>query len=192
MTQQNPDEIRADIERTRQDLSTNVDAVTEKVSPSKVAQRQTDKVRSTLSGWKDHVMGSADDAGGSAALTAQHAAEAAQRAPHQARRKAEGNPLAAGLIALGAGWLVASLLPPSEAEKQAAAKVKDQAQPVAEEAKSQARSMAEDLKGPAQESAQRVQDSAAQSAETVKAEGQSQKETVTESAQASAEDVRGS
>ena len=116
--------------------------------------------------------------GDSAASTAQHAAEAAQRAPHQARRKAEGNPLAAGLIALGAGWLLASLLPPSEAEKQAAAKVKDQAQPVAEEAKSQARSMAEDLKGPAQESAQRVQDSAAQSAETVKAEGQSQKETV--------------
>lgn len=192
MTQQNPDEIRADIERTRQDLSTNVDAVTEKVSPSKVAQRQTERVRSTLGGWKDQVMGSADDAGDSAASTAQHAAEAAQRAPHQARRKAEGNPLAAGLIALGAGWLLASLLPPSEAEKQAAAKVKDQAQPLAEEAKSQARSMAEDLKGPAQESAQRVQDSAAQSAETVKAEGQSQKETVTESAQASAEDVRGS
>lgn len=191
MTQQNPDEIRADIERTRNDLSTNIDAVTDKVSPSKVAHRQTQKVRDTLGGWKDQVMGSAEEAGDSAASTAQDAAETAQQAPHQAKRKTQGNPLAAGLIAFGAGWLVASLLPASEAEAQAATKLKDRAQPYLDDAKSQAQSMAQELKEPAQEAAQRVQDSAAESAETVKSEGQSQKDAVADSAQTSAEEVRG-
>lgn len=108
MTQQNPDEIRADIERTRQDLSTNVDAVTEKVSPSKVAQRQTDKVRSTLSGWKDHVMGSADHAGGSAASTAQHAAEAARRDPPT---KPGGRPRATRWLQASSLWAPAGYSP---------------------------------------------------------------------------------
>ncbi|MCH8564009.1 DUF3618 domain-containing protein, partial [Nesterenkonia sp. YGD6] len=62
MTQQSPEEIRADIERTRSSLSLDVDAVADKVSPSKVAARQTEKVRSTVGGWKDQVMGSAEDA----------------------------------------------------------------------------------------------------------------------------------
>ena len=44
-----------------------------------------------------------------------------------ARQKTQGNPLAAGVIAFGAGWLLSSLLPASEKEKQVAAAVKDKA-----------------------------------------------------------------
>jgi len=40
-----PDEIRADIERTRQELGSDVDALADKVSPSKIVDRQVDKVR---------------------------------------------------------------------------------------------------------------------------------------------------
>ncbi|MCH8565801.1 DUF3618 domain-containing protein [Nesterenkonia sp. LB17] len=192
MTQQSPDEIRADIERTRNSLSLDVDAVADKVSPSKVAQRQTEKIRSTVGGWKDSVMGSADDASSEVSENAHSAAASAQRAPQELKRKTRGNPLAAGLIALGAGWLAASILPASEPEKKAAAKLEDQAQPLVDDAKRQAQSMAEELKEPALESAQRVQDSATHSAQNVKSEVQDQKDTVADSAKSSAEDVRGS
>ena len=40
---ENPDAIRADIEATRARLGTNVDAVADKVTPSHIVQRQTDK-----------------------------------------------------------------------------------------------------------------------------------------------------
>ncbi|MCH8566599.1 DUF3618 domain-containing protein, partial [Nesterenkonia sp. LB17] len=182
MTQQSPEEIRADIERTRSSLSLDVDAVADKVSPSKVAARQTEKVRSTVGGWKDQVMGSAEDASSQVSDQAHSAAEGVKHAPSEAKRKTRGNPLAAGLIALGAGWLVASVLPASESEKKAAAKLEDQAQPLVDDAKGQVQSMAEELKEPAQESVQRVRDSAAESAQNVRSEGQEQKSTVTDSA----------
>ena len=44
--------------------------------------------------------------------------------------KAEGNPIAVGLIAFGAGLLAASLIPASEREKDMAEGVKEQAQPL--------------------------------------------------------------
>lgn len=190
MTQQSPDEIRAEIERTRNNLSRDVDAVADKVAPSNVVQRQKDKVRETVGGWKDHVMGSADDASAQVSDQAHSVAETAQRAPGELKHKTQGNPLAAGLIALGVGWLAASILPASEPEQKAAAKLEDQAQPLVDDAKKQAQSMAQQLKEPAQESVQRVQDSAAQSAEKVKSEGQDQKERVADSATSSAEQVR--
>ena len=44
-----PEEIRDDIERTRAELSSDVDALTDKVSPTQVAHRQADKVRAAAS-----------------------------------------------------------------------------------------------------------------------------------------------
>ena len=71
---QNPDEIREEIERTRSELSQDVDALSEKVSPSKVAHRQTEKVRDTVTGWKDKVMGTANDATSRVSEGAEHLA----------------------------------------------------------------------------------------------------------------------
>jgi hypothetical protein len=44
-TSNDPDEIRADIERTRAALSDDVDDLAESVKPKNVAQRQVDKVK---------------------------------------------------------------------------------------------------------------------------------------------------
>ena len=38
--------------------------------------------------------------------------------PQTVQRKTQGNPIAAGLIAFGAGWLVSSLLPPTRKEQE--------------------------------------------------------------------------
>ena len=73
--------------------------------------------------------------------------------PDLARRQARGNPLAAGAVALAAGWLVGSLLPASAKERELATSAKDQAQPLLDEAKSVAQETAEGLKEPAQQAA---------------------------------------
>ena len=57
---ENPDAIRADIEATRARLGTNVDAVADKVTPSNIVHRQTDKVRDAVFGVKEKVMGTAE------------------------------------------------------------------------------------------------------------------------------------
>ena len=49
-TSPSPEELRANIERTRSALSSDVNALTEEVKPSAVARRQVDKVRGGLTG----------------------------------------------------------------------------------------------------------------------------------------------
>ena len=123
----NPDAIRADIEATRARLGTNIDAVADKVTPSNIVHRQTDKVKDAVFGVKDKIMGTADhatgrvntaassagsavgDAGSALSSTLSDAGTAVADAPHQAAAKTRGNPMAAGLIAFGAGLLVSSL-----------------------------------------------------------------------------------
>jgi hypothetical protein len=72
-----------------------------------------------------------------------------------ARRQAQGNPLAAGLIAFGAGWLVSSLLPASRREQQLAEQARDKAtelgQPLAEAAKQAATEVKNNLQEPARQ-----------------------------------------
>ena len=60
-TSNDPDEIRADIERTRATLSNDVDDLAESVKPKNVAERQVGKVKEAASNLKDRVMGSDDD-----------------------------------------------------------------------------------------------------------------------------------
>lgn len=193
-----PDQIREDIERTRAELSSDVDALTDKVSPTQVAQRQADKVRSAVSDVKDKVMGGASsgaDHVGSAASSIGDAASgvgsSAAGLPHAAKDKARGNPLAAGLVAFGAGWLIASLLPATRQEQQLATAAKEQAAPLVQEAKDAAQGLAENLREPAQEAAAAVKDRAAEAGASLKDEGRSAASDLRSDATRAADDVRG-
>lgn len=170
MTNTDPDQIRSDIERTRTELGSDVDALADKVTPSKIAHRQTQKVRSAVNSITDRVMGTASDARDAASDMSDSLAEA----PHKAVEKARGNPLAVGLIAFGVGWLAASLVPASTKEKELASSVKDAAQPMINEAGNVAKEMADNLREPAQEAATAVKDTAANATDRVKAEASSQ------------------
>ena len=55
-----PDAIRADIERTRAELSYNVDALADTANPKKIAERQVDKVKGAAISVKERIMGSDD------------------------------------------------------------------------------------------------------------------------------------
>jgi gas vesicle protein len=170
-----PEVIEKDIASTRDDLSRDFDALADKVSPSRVMGRQVDSVKGRLSGVKDKVMGSAQDAGGSIGSAPGNAAGSISNA-------AQGNPLAAGLVAFGLGWLASSLVPASEKEAQLAGQAVDAAkehgQPLIDEAKSMGQDMGAELKDKATEAAADLKGSAQESAQHVKEEGQSSAESV--------------
>ncbi|WP_372967596.1 DUF3618 domain-containing protein [Microbacterium sp.] len=183
-----PDEIRADIERTRRELGSDVDALADKVTPSKIMDRQMGRMRGALGSVRERVMGAADDAGSSLSDAGGRVGDVKDRAV----AKAEGNPLAVGLIAFGAGLLLASLVPASSKEKDLAATVKDQAQPLVDQVTDVAKEVGEHLKEPAQASVESVKESAQESVAAVKDEAQSAVGEVTDQAQQARENVAGS
>ncbi|MCB5274961.1 hypothetical protein BJG92_02499 [Arthrobacter sp. SO5] len=176
---ENPDVIRADIEATRARLGTNVDAVADKVTPSHIVQRQTDKVKDAVFGVKEKVMGTADHAAGtmhsatgSAADRFGDAGAAMGDAPTRVKARTQGNPLAAGLIAFGAGLLVSALIPASQKEREAAEALKSSAEPLTTELTEAAKQVAQGLKEPAQAAVENVKATAADATDHVKADGQ--------------------
>ena len=188
-TDRTPDQIRMDIERTRRELGGDVDALADKVTPSKIVQRQTDKVKSALGSVSKRVMGAASNAGDAVSS----ATDTVGELPHQAANTAKGNPMAVGLIAFGLGWLAASLVPASDKEKELAGSLKEAAQPFISEVTDAAKEVAENLREPAQEAVAAVKESATDAVEEVKSaaqdaagdvkdEAQSAKDTVTDTA----------
>ncbi|MEC5179200.1 DUF3618 domain-containing protein [Arthrobacter sp. CG_A4] len=180
---ENPDDIRAEIEATRARLGSNADAVADKVTPSHIVQRQTDKVKETVKdavfGVKEKVMGAADHAAGNAhsatGSAGGHLSDAGSAigdAPTQVKTKTQGNPLAAGLIAFGAGLFVSSLIPASQKEREAADALKTAAEPLTAELTEAAKSVADGLKEPAQAAMENLKATAGDAAEHVKADGQ--------------------
>jgi ElaB/YqjD/DUF883 family membrane-anchored ribosome-binding protein len=197
-TSNDPDEIRADIERTRATLSNDVDDLAESVKPKSVARRQVDKVKDAAGSLKDRVMGSDDDDYSSSSTVgdkasaakdavadrayaardtvsekASDAADAVREAPTTLKRKTQGNPLAAGVIAFGLGMLVSSLIPSSEKERRAVSQLQDNLEPVKQKATEVAQDVGENLRPAAQEAAQSVKSTAQEGVENVKQEGQS-------------------
>ena len=169
----NPDDIRADIEQTRADLSSDVDALSDKVSPGQMAHRQADRVRSAASGLKDRVIGSVSDGAGAAGAATSSVGGTASSVPGAAIERTRGNPLAAGVIAFGAGWLLASLLPSTRREQDLAQTAKEQSAPLVDELKGATQEAAANLKEPAQEAAAAVKESATEAVASVRDEGQS-------------------
>jgi gas vesicle protein len=200
----------ADIEATRASLSRDIDELTDKVSPARVVDRRKEAVKGRLGSVRDSVMGAAPDlgavkdklpgsgsgsgSGGSsgpglserASGAASSASGAASGAVDTLGARAQGNPLAAGLVAFGAGMLLSALIPASEKEARVAGQAlevaKEHGQPVLEEAKSVGQQIGADLKESATESAQQVKDTAQESVATVQAEGQSSAQTVKDDA----------
>ncbi len=137
-------------------------------------------------GMGDRLASARDSAAGAGQGVAQQAQGMAHQAQdrtqdlaHQAKARAEGNPLAAGLIAFGVGWLVSSLLPASQKEQQAASRLTDAAKGAAGPLKEQAMQVAHQIKDDMQPAAQHAAASvlketvshAAQAATAVKDEG---------------------
>jgi len=145
------------------------------------ASQTADRVSGTASSAASSVQDAAASAAGTVQDVASTAADAVQQAPQAIRRQTRGNPLAAGLIAFGAGWLVSSLLPASRREQE----LGDQAKQVAQE------KVQPVLQQVAGEVGDNLREPAQQAAESVKATAQDAKETVADEGRWAAQDVSG-
>ena len=211
-TSNDPDEIRAEIERTRAALSDDVDALTDTANPKNIARRQVGKAKGALTDVKDRVMGVGDDVkervmgagenakdrvvgtGENLAGTVQDKAsavgDAVTSAPETAKAKTRGNPLAAGLIAFGAGMVISSLIPSSQKEQQAVSNLQSNLEPLKEKATEVAKDFGQQLKEPAQEAAESVKSTAAEGVQNVKDEGLAAKDEVQGQAEESKANVQ--
>jgi hypothetical protein len=215
-TSNDPDVIRRQIDETRRELSYDVDALNEKVNPARVMDRRVTAAKGRVTRAKEKVMGSAHDTTSAAQYHAQNAAgsvqgvassaadsvqgaassaaHAVQQAPDTIVRQTQGNPLAAGLIAFGVGWLVSSLLPATEKEQQLAHQaetaLRDNKDALLAPAKQAAQEIGEELKPVAQHAVEEVRSTATDAAQTVKQEGQSAAQDVQGQAQQSKETVQ--
>lgn len=198
MSQNDPEALRAEIARTRAELSDNVDTLTETANPKNIANRQVDKVKGAARGVREHLMGAPDDPDdggtlgdktdelkgrasgvlGSAQDRASGALDTVTDAPSQVRRRARGNPLAAGLIAFGIGYLISGAIPTTEKEQEAANRLQEKAAPLKEKVSEAASELGDRLREPAQEAAAAVKDAATDAVANVKDEGAAAKDDV--------------
>lgn len=197
MTSSNdPDEIRRQIDATRNDLAGNVDLLEEKVSPGKIVDRRVGAAKNAVGGLRDSVMGkvhSGTDQASSAADSTKSAlssaGDAVGSAPQTVTDQTRGNPLAAGVIAFGVGWLLGSIFSPSKPERQLAAQAKDQAQPALTES---AKHIADEVREPAQQAVAEVKDTAQHAAQDLGDEAKTHAADVKGEAQDAAADVKDS
>lgn len=191
MDDQNIEQLRREAEARRQDLAADVELVADRVSPSRIADRQKAKISGRVDSIRDRVFGSpdhrreaVDDVGSvdhdEARSLSDRAGDAVSRikdsAPGSVGELAEGNPFAAGIVGLGVGLLVATLLPESTSERQIADSVQEHVDSAAAQL---ARAGQEAVEPAARDGLDALKESAHDAVQTVKGE-----------AQAAADDVR--
>jgi hypothetical protein len=201
---QEPDRIKDDIDATRTDLARNVDALADRTVPTRVARRRWNEMKDRVRTVSDKVMGTPNgghrvkegvgsvmtsigettsQVGDKATEMASDVASAVREAPHAVAERTQGNPLAAGIIAFGVGLLTASLIPPTDLERRAGQRIKDQAgdliEPIKEplsdsfeqikdDVTDAASSAVDEIKQSAKDAAGATKDKAMESADTVK------------------------
>ena len=184
--------LKADIAQRRESMTGTIDAIEDKVVPSRIIERR----RAAMSGWagniKERVMGTAYSPTGQASSTAgrvsdtmSHATDAIGDAPAQVQRATAGSPLIAGAVAFGIGALVAALLPETKTEQRAVAAVQPQLATATDAVKDAGQQALDTAKSSAQDAAQDLKDSAADHAHDVadhaKDAGQQVKDAAVES-----------
>lgn len=183
---QSTEELSTEIAGTRENLANDLDALQDRVSPAAIVERRKQAARSRIGGVKDKIMGSSQSTAGSAQSKVSGAAGGVkggvQDAASTAGDTVQGSPIAAGLVAFGAGMVIAGLIPATKTEANASQKVVDAAkehgQPLVDEVKSVGQEVGEHLKDSATEAAEQVKQTAQESASRVQEEGQSSAENV--------------
>ena len=191
---EDPDRIRAQIERTREEMGDTIDAIGYKAdvksrakeslqdtrdSAKESVMETTRSVKEKLVGAKDSV---SDTAGGASARIGDATPDREQldRKARQAKGLAQENPVGLALGAVAVGFVAGLLIPSTRVEDEKLGEVSDQ---VVEKAKETGQEALEHGKQVAQETAQSAQETLKDSAQQ---HGQAVKETAQENAQQAA------
>ena len=205
---QSTQELRREIEGTREHLGETLDSIGDRVSPGRIVERRKERVRARFRSVRDAVMGSAESVQG----TVQSGAHAVQSGAHKVAEQAgsavgavtdqvreapqhaisgtKGNPLAAGLITFGVGFVVASAFPATRPERRAASAVEERLEPVKEHVLEAGQEMKSALQESATEAAEQVKSKAGEAAQEVKTEAQSAASDVKDDAKGAAHEVQ--
>lgn len=182
---------RVEIEDTRADMGRTLERIEDRVSPTRITQRQTDRLRGRWDRAKDRVMGSDPNQAGIADRmgdATDDAVDAVQDAPERLEHATRGNPIAAGLIAAGVGALAGSLLPSSEPERKLGTNLREEfEEPVRNELQHAAEQMGEELRDEAQHSAEEIKSTAQESAERTRQDAQDSARRLQDGAQAASQ-----
>ncbi|GAA4877487.1 DUF3618 domain-containing protein [Kitasatospora terrestris] len=217
-----PDQLRGEVEARRAHLAHHVDLLADRMAPRRVARRRIDASRRRLTDMKEQVMGTANDtahgtrdlaerAGDTAGQlahrvgdtagqlgqrigdTAGQASDAVQHTPARVRRQTRGNPLAAGIIAFGAGMLAGTLLPVSQAEQRAGAHLREHAddlvEPLKQAAGTAAQEIKEEMTEPARDAVESVKSTAQDALDTTKDTGRQAARTTAEEVKQTGQDA---
>lgn len=210
---QDTQQLREEIALRREDLGYTVDAIEDRVSPSRIMQRRKSALRQSISGFSDKIMGNMEYAKGAAThaasdvkenladmrQNAQGKASSMNESAHDmgdmAMNRAQGSPLLAGAVAAGIGFLASVAFPSTKAETQAVQQLSDKAQPLMDEAKQAGSEMAsaikENMKEKGMESANELKQQAAGHAEEVKSSAQETVQQTKSQVQDKAQDLKG-
>jgi hypothetical protein len=210
---QRAEELKREIEESRDYLGGTLDAIGDRVSPGRMMDRRKARFRQRITSVRETVMGAADTAqhrlGGAAAGLSDKAGEltgstkeAVQDKASSAKQAAhEGSPLLAGALAFGAGFLLATVLPEGEAESRTAEQMAEKLGPARQQLMEAGQELAEsareagneamgELKSQAEEGAQQVKEAAGEAAATVKEEAESAGQDVKTQAESEAKTVK--
>lgn len=182
-------QVREEIDHTRAEMGGTIDTIADRSSPSRIMDRQRRRVLDRVHALRERVMGTAEDARTSLQQTTGTATDMGREMPEKVRSQAQGNPMAAGIVAFGSGLLAASILPPSQTERQAASRLREQVQPVLGEVKQSSQQVAHDVKSTAQEAVTEVRGTASQSAQHVVEEAKDSAQHVQQQAKTTGQDV---
>jgi ElaB/YqjD/DUF883 family membrane-anchored ribosome-binding protein len=176
-------ELKTQIEHQRAALGQDLDALADRVSPRRIAQRRKAAMSDSISSVRDRIMGTAGGARDATTHAASEVADRASEVPAMARQQVEGNPIAAGVLAFAAGLVVAAVLPETERERAVAERLQPHVEQVAGEVGRAAQESAQHLRPAAEEAAGHLKEQAQGAAQHVRDQAK-------ESAQATADATR--
>jgi len=201
MSEQEIQQLRNEAADRRDAIARDVELVTDRVAPGRIAERQKAKFGQSVGNARNRVFGSPEpsqtrftealsDSSDSSSSESPSLSEKASGAlenvkettPDSVGEFTEGNPLAAGLIGLGVGLLAATLIPSTREEQQIADKTQDRIDSAATEIARSGQSAAENIQPAVTESATSVKESAVASADSVKGDAKSAADEVKDTA----------
>jgi hypothetical protein len=162
-------------------MGETLEAIGDRLSPDRVMERRKAAVKLRFRRIRESVMGSpgydepstqgvrerASDLASSAGDAARNAADRIQRTPDALADQTRGNPLAAGLVAFGAGLLIATAFPRTRAEERVVESAGPGIETAKQELREGGRELATDAKEHVQEAAQQVSDTTTQATQEV-------------------------
>jgi len=161
-------------------MGDTLEAIGDRLSPDRIIERRKAAVGQGFRRVKDTVMGSPDYQEPMPRRVMHSASDAVRSGPSMLADQARGNPIAVGVVAFGAGLLLATVMPKSEAESRVMEEVQPQMQNAMSELKDAGRELASGVQEHARDAGEQLKEAGSEAASNVKGQ-----------AQASAEDMKG-